>query len=115
MQGTYTFKLTATDNGGASGNATVSVTVNGASAPPASGSIKIEAESYSQMSGVQTENTLDVGGGLNVGWQDNYDWMDYPVNVSTAGTYTVNFRVSSFFSGAQFQLKKVSMLVIRFF
>ena len=58
------------------------------------------------MSGIGTENTADAGGGLNVGWQDNNDWMDYVVNASAAGTYTVNFRVASLFTGATFQLRK---------
>jgi hypothetical protein len=57
------------------------------------------------MSGIQTEPTSDVGGGLNVGWQDTNDWMNYSVNVSTAGTYTVNFRVATMFNGPQFQLR----------
>jgi 5-hydroxyisourate hydrolase-like protein (transthyretin family) len=106
VQGTYSFKLTATDNSNATASATVSVTVNASTSTTPSTSLKIEAENFTQMSGVQTENTQDVGGGLNVGWQDNGDWMDYAVNIATAGTYTVNFRVASFFAGAQFQLKK---------
>ena len=59
-----------------------------------------------------TENTSDVGGGLNVGWQENGDWMNYNVNLANAGTYTVNFRVASFFAGAQFQLKKADGTVL---
>ena len=105
VQGSYVFKLSATDNGAATNSSTVTVNVNGTSTAPSS-SVKIEAESYASMSGVQTEATLDAGGGLNVGWQDNYDWMDYSVNLSSAGTYTVNFRVASYFAGAQFQFKK---------
>jgi len=108
VQGTYTFKLQSTDNSNANGSATVTVTVNAATGGSSNtgGSIKIEAESFTQMSGVQTENTQDAGGGLNVGWQDTGDWMDYAVNVSNSGSYTVNFRVASYFAGAQFQLKK---------
>ncbi|MBN1410059.1 MAG: carbohydrate-binding protein, partial [Spirochaetales bacterium] len=55
---------------------------------------KIEAESYSAMSGIQTENTTDSGGGLNVGWIDAGDWMEYNVTV-TAGTYYVQYRVAA--------------------
>jgi len=75
---------------------------------PASGSPipgKIEAESYASMSGIQTEVTSDTGGGLNVGYVDAGDWMDYNVNVATAGTYNVEFRVASAISG-QLQLQK---------
>jgi hypothetical protein len=55
---------------------------------------KIEAESYSSMFGIQTQATTDVGGGLNVGYINNNDWMTYQVNVALAGTYSVNFRVA---------------------
>lgn len=61
---------------------------------------KILASSYSAMSGVGTQATSDVGGGSNVGWIDGGDWMDYAVNVATAGKYTVSFRVSSFRAGS---------------
>ena len=64
----------------------------------------IQAESYSFMSGVQTEATQDVGGGLNVGWIDAGDWLSYGnVNFPTAGNYRVEFRVASP-SGAQLSL-----------
>jgi hypothetical protein len=103
VQGTYVLRLTVTDNGGASASDEVTITVNAASP---SGSIHIEAESYTAMSGIQTENTADAGGGLNVGWQENGDWMDYSVNIPTAGTYPVSFRVATPNAGAQFQVRK---------
>jgi endoglucanase len=56
----------------------------------------IQAESYSSMSGVQIETTSDAGGGSNVGYIDAGDWMGYPsVNIPTAGTYTIEYRVAS--------------------
>ncbi|WP_344924118.1 carbohydrate-binding protein [Aquimarina addita] len=58
-------------------------------------SIRIEAEDYAAMSGIQTETTTDTGGGLNVGYIDNGDWMDYTVDIPVSGTYTVDFRVAS--------------------
>jgi hypothetical protein len=64
------------------------------------------------MYGIQTENTSDAGGGQNVAWQDNNDWMDYAVNIAASATYTVNFRVASMFSGAQFQLRNSSGSVL---
>jgi hypothetical protein len=68
----------------------------------------LQAESYSAMNGIQTETTTDTGGGLNVGWIDANDWMDYSVNVSTAGSYNVSFRVASGASGGQLQLRNSS-------
>jgi hypothetical protein len=67
--------------------------------------LRIEAENYTTMRGVQKENTSDAGGGQNVGWIDNGDWMDYSVNVPATGAYTVSFRVASQMSGAQLQLR----------
>jgi Carbohydrate binding module (family 6)/Secretion system C-terminal sorting domain len=69
---------------------------------------KIVAASYNASIGVMTQNTSDAGGGLNVGWIDKGDWMDYPVNVTAAGTYTVGFRVATPNSGASFQLRTSS-------
>src|SRR5829696_3483647 len=69
-------------------------------------SSKIEAESYISMSGIQTEYTQDAGGGLNVGWIEQGDWMDYSVTVASSGTYTVNLRVATPNPGAQLQIKR---------
>ncbi|MWC30632.1 carbohydrate-binding protein [Paenibacillus sp. MMS18-CY102] len=64
---------------------------------------KIEAESYAAMSGVQTEASTEDG--MNVSYIDAGDWMDYTVNVQNAGTYNVDFRVSSPYAGTQLQLR----------
>jgi predicted esterase len=72
--------------------------------PPATGTIHIEAESYINMNGVQTETTTDVGGGQNVGYIDTGDWMDYSVNIASAGTFPVNLRLASP-GGSQLQIR----------
>jgi beta-glucanase (GH16 family) len=55
----------------------------------------IQAESYSEMAGVQLENTTDAGGGQNVGWIDTGDWMAYQnINFPSNGTYKVEYRVA---------------------
>jgi beta-glucanase (GH16 family) len=104
--GTYALTAKATDNAGATTTSVeVSVTVTAATA---SGQLipgTIEAESYSAMSGVATETTADTNGGQNVGYIDSSDWLDYAVNVQTAGTYTVQLRVAGFSPTAQLQLK----------
>ena len=69
---------------------------------------KIEAESYTAMSGIDKETTTDTGGGQNVGWIDTGDWMDYLVNVQTAGSYTVKYRVAATAATGQIQLRSGS-------
>lgn len=56
---------------------------------------RIEAENYSKMHGVQTEATSDIGGGLNVGWIDDFDWMQYEVNIREQGRYQLDYRIAS--------------------
>lgn len=63
----------------------------------------IEAESYSGMFGIDTQNTTDTGGGLNVGWIDAGDWMTYPIRVASAKTYTISYRVASPNGGGRIQ------------
>jgi hypothetical protein len=66
----------------------------------------IQAESYAQMSGVQTESTSDTGGGLNVGWIDANDWMIYNVSVPSSGSYKISYRVASLNGGGNLQLER---------
>ena len=47
------------------------------------------------MSGAQTESCTDTGGGLDVGFLDPGDWFEYTINVQTAGTYAVQYRIAS--------------------
>ncbi len=67
-------------------------------------SIQIEAENYAVMSGVQTEPCSE--GGQDVGWIDTNDWIVWNVNIPTAGTYTVQYRVASLNGGGVIQLEK---------
>ncbi len=56
---------------------------------------KIEAEDYTDMFGVQTESTSDYGGGLNVGYIDDGDWLEYNCDIGVTGTYDARFRIAS--------------------
>ncbi|WP_066147926.1 glycoside hydrolase family 3 N-terminal domain-containing protein [Neobacillus novalis] len=56
---------------------------------------KIEAEDWLTQSGVDTEQTQDEGGGLNVGWADPGDWIDYQVNVNEPGSYNIDVRYAA--------------------
>ncbi|HWK03613.1 MAG TPA: carbohydrate-binding protein [Puia sp.] len=109
VAGSYVFRLTVTDNFGLSGYNDVPVVVN-----PALNAIpgKIEAETYTTFSGVQTQTTTDTGGGLNVGWIDQGDWMDYTVNVTSAATYAASFRVATPYTGGAFQVRSASGTVL---
>ena len=78
----------------------------------------IQAEAYSNMSGVQLEPTTDTGGGQNVGWIDANDWLAYAnINIPTSGTYRVEYRVASIsgsllsldLNGGQIQLGQVAI------
>src|SRR5580692_6573980 len=62
------------------------------------------ANSY-RSDGVDLEATTDTGGGYDLGWTNSGQWFNYTVNVATAGTYTVSFRVSSGASGGSFHLQ----------
>ncbi len=68
---------------------------------------RIEAESYSAMSGVQAEPSTDVGGGQNVGYIHDNDWMTYKnvtINAPVAGQYKITYRVAGP-GGGSFALK----------
>src|SRR4051812_38788940 len=59
-------------------SAASSVSSAASSAAPVSNlPLKIEAETYSSMLGIQTETTTDTGGGTNVGYIEAGDWMAY--------------------------------------
>ena len=46
----------------------------------------MQAESYAAQSGAQIENTADTGGGKNVGWLANGDWLRFDgVDLGAAG------------------------------
>ena len=65
----------------------------------------IEAEEYTDMFGVDIENSSDQGGGLNVGWIDTGDWLAYGnITVPQAGNYLVEYRVASDASGGKLSL-----------
>ena len=56
---------------------------------------RVEAEDFFFQVGVELENTLDTGGGKNVGFLDATDYMDYYVNVAQTGTYKVEYRTAA--------------------
>ncbi|GAC1705341.1 MAG: hypothetical protein NVS9B7_10180 [Flavisolibacter sp.] len=72
----------------------------------------IQASNYNAMSGVLTESTSDAGGGLNVGYIDNGDWMDYSISVPTTGNYVVSYRLASPYNGASLDIRASDRTVL---
>jgi endoglucanase len=56
---------------------------------------RLEAENFTHMYGVQTEQTTDNGGGLNVGWINNNDTLVYSIDIPFTGTYKIDYRIAS--------------------
>jgi N-acetyl-anhydromuramyl-L-alanine amidase AmpD len=52
--------------------------------------------------GVDVQKTTDAGGGFNVGYAKAAEWLEYTINVATAGKYTFDFRVASAGSNGKF-------------
>jgi endoglucanase len=59
----------------------------------------LQAEAFRFASGIQTEVTSDSGGGWNVGWIDAGDWLSYAVQLPSAGSYRISYRVASNVAG----------------
>ena len=66
----------------------------------------IQAESFTNQSGLVTENTTDSGGGLNIGYTDVNDYAEYPVFISQPGIYDLKFRIA-----AQSQSGRIELLL----
>ncbi|MBE9127593.1 MULTISPECIES: glycoside hydrolase family 9 protein [unclassified Coleofasciculus] len=83
--------------------------------PPPGTPIRIQAENYvsffDKTSGntggafrsdsVDIQATTDVGGGYNVGWIQQGEWLTYNVEVPTTGTYDIVARVASAVEGTR--------------
>jgi len=49
---------------------------------------------------VDIQATTDAGAGYNVGWMADNEWMEYSVNIASAGAYNFEFRTASTSGGA---------------
>jgi beta-glucanase (GH16 family) len=61
--------------------------------------IFIQSEDYDNMEGIQTEACTDFGGGLNVGYIDGNDWMEYDLDIPMTGDYIISLRAASLNGG----------------
>ena len=59
---------------------------------------------YRTFGGVDIETTSDTGGGYDVGWTRAGEWLDYDVNLTAGGNYTMAFRLASAAAGATFHV-----------
>lgn len=84
------------------GNKSVISETSFETASPESISGIIEAEDYATQQGIDTEETSDIGGGLNIGWTHNGDYLEYVLLVEESGYYTIDFRVASGINGGSF-------------
>jgi len=71
-----------------------------------------EAENFSNMSGVVTELTQDAGGGKDLAYIDNGDWMEYTINPYTSGTFTLQLRVATSASGGVIHVKDANGAIL---
>jgi hypothetical protein len=55
--------------------------------------------------GVDVQAAGDSGGGYNVGWVKTGEWLTYTINVTSAGSYNLQERVSSPGQGGTFRLE----------
>jgi hypothetical protein len=128
--GTFAITLTVTDNAGATSQATSTVIVTtggGGSTPfwgtPAAIPGIIQAEDFDNggegvayydttpgnSGGAYRATDVDIepasSGGFDVGWVVPTEWLNYSVNVASAGQYTVMFRVAALGQGGTFHLE----------
>ena len=62
-----------------------------------------QAEFYTSQQGIQTENTADTGGGINIGFIDHGDWTAFkPMNLQNITA--LDFRVASAGTGGRIEL-----------
>ncbi|HXW04960.1 MAG TPA: carbohydrate-binding protein [Vicinamibacterales bacterium] len=53
---------------------------------------------------VDIEATQDSGGGFNVGWIAAGEWLEYTIQIPTAGDYDLSARVASPYTGKSFRI-----------
>tara|TARA_X000000368_G_scaffold241863_2_gene191077 strand:- start:2170 stop:4632 length:2463 start_codon:yes stop_codon:yes gene_type:complete len=84
--GLYTLRIDFIDSG---------VNLNWFELQPPITEIFVEAEDYDDESGISLEDTTDDGGGQNIGYIDEGDWVEYTINIPSDGTYLIEYRLAS--------------------
>lgn len=91
VAGNYTLKAISFDNGGL----TTTITSTFKVVNPIQIAGILQAEEFSLQSGIQTETTTDLGGGLNIGYIENNYFTEYFVNVEATNIYDLKIRAAS--------------------
>lgn len=55
----------------------------------------VEAEDFSNKYGIMFEPTQDAGGGQNAGFMSDGDWLEFQIETTTAGRYSIDLRGAS--------------------
>lgn len=72
-----------------------------------------EAENWvAKSSSPGNETTSDVGGGQDVGYINNGDWMDYTINPYVEGTFTLLLRVAAVSDGGKIEIRNSDSVVL---
>ncbi|GAB3860363.1 DUF1996 domain-containing protein [Dactylosporangium cerinum] len=86
------------------------VTVTAVNFADAATTVTVQAEAFAAQSGVQVETTVDTGGGQNVAYLANGDWMRFDgVDLGPAGTLTAAARVASAVGNGTVELRTGSV------
>ncbi len=68
---------------------------------------RIQAEAYDFQVGVSLETTTDIGGGENIAFLDPGDYLDYEVNVTVEGEYSLECRTAALFGTGGLELQLI--------
>lgn len=74
--------------------------------PLATVDIRLEAEDYNDMSGIQTENSTESG--ENVGWINNGDWLRFD-NINLSGISNMDARIATRNAGGTIEVRTGSL------
>ena len=66
---------------------------------------RIQAEHFTAMEGAATEACGDEGGGLNLGFFDPGDTLEFRIDVPEAGTYRLDYRLASLSGSEGFEVQ----------
>jgi len=71
---------------------------------------KIEAESFDVNQGLQVETTTDTGGGLDVGYTNAGDFLEYGIRVKKKASYTLDVRVACLSNAGTLEFQQLDSL-----